>query len=204
MNFKNYLEITMSAGQLFFTMPYFSKAIHVGDMENYRVLSFKHTNLTYYGLEDKPKPQGFITKLFKKPKCKMICFISTAPKGEFEEILEVYTIPEFQRKQFATKLIFFLKSYLQKSFLMGNVQGESGQTLVKSLSRTGRFTMMWLNIETGERHDYDFRTDNANSQPYRSRAEPTKWQILIEGNQIPLRDVFANPYCTTYFFNEND
>lgn len=189
MNFKKYMEMTMSAGQLFFTMPDFSKATHIGDTENHKILHYEHQGTNVYGIAVDDKPMGYLQTMSK--------IISNEP---VEEILKIYVESQFRGQNLMKKLIFFLKSWLNKSFLMGRVQSQDGQKLIQSLAKTQRFPIFWLNIKTGEKHPYEFGKDHANAQPYRSFEKPTDWQILIEGlkNNESLIDSIP------VFMEEND
>ncbi len=64
MNFKKYMEMTMSAGQLFFTMPDFSKATHIGDTENHKILHYEHQGTNVYGIAVDDKPMGYLQTTF--------------------------------------------------------------------------------------------------------------------------------------------
>ena len=68
----------------------------------------------------------------------------------------------------------------KKSLVFGDVQSRLGQEFVKSVGRSGRFPMFWLNINTGERHNYDAEKDNFYIKPYRSIVEPTGWVVMAE------------------------
>lgn len=155
----------MSAGQINLQMPDFSQAQHIGDTENHKILHYEHNGTNIYGITVNDQPKGYL---------------QTIPKGEYEEVNQIYVEPQFRGQHLAHKLFFFLKSYLGKSFLMGNVQSKDGQAFIQSIAKTGRFTMFWLNTKTGEKHPYDVTQDQFNLDPYRSLAEPTDWQILVE------------------------
>jgi GNAT superfamily N-acetyltransferase len=182
MNFKKYAEMTMSAGELSFTMPDFSHAEHIGDYENYKILHYKYQISDVYGIAEtnSDKPIGYLQTI-----------PSEIP--DVEKINQIFVEPQFRNQNIMKKLFFFLKSWLKKSFIMGEIQSKDSQNFIKSLANTLRFPMFWINVKTKEKHEYDPSKDNFNLQPYRSMLEPTDWRILIEGLHDNKRLIDAIP-----------
>jgi hypothetical protein len=189
-DFKTFVqEMTMSVGQLDFSMPDFSQAKHIGDTEKHKILHYEYGGTNVYGITVEDRPVGYLQTISKN-------ILGT----QVEEINQMYVEPQFRGKHLMTKLFFFLKSWLSKSFLAGNIQSADGQEQIKSLALTQRFPMFWFNITTGEKHPYDPEKDHFSLQPYRNAGEPTDWQILIEGLKDNTRLIDSVPQ----FLEQND
>ena len=179
-SFKEHVsEMTMSAGIFNMPLPDLTDAEYIGDIEIYRVICKKIGEETAYGLTlDDNVP---------------LCFLTTRSKNvfskDYEEIIQIQTKPEYRGKNLAKNLLFFIKSFLKKSLLLGDIQSRDGQAFSKSIAQTGRFPMFWLNAKTGEMYPYEHEKDNFTIKPYRSVSEPTGWQIMIESLETPLQSV---------------
>jgi hypothetical protein len=202
MEFKDWLNETLTVGGLNFEMPDFSQAKHIGDVgggEN-KILHYEYGGTNVYGITVDDKVVGYLQTMFKE--------ILGKP---YEEIKQIYVEPQFRGRNLMLKLLFFVKSYLKKSFVGGEVQSQDGQGFIRSLARTKRFPMFWFNTETGERHPYDPVADYKIIQPYRGALEPTVWRVLIEGlnnessvrleNAIPRFFNLKDPYCRVNLFD---
>lgn len=173
----------MSAGSINLTMPDFTNAAHIGDTENHKILHLQQNNANFYGITVNDQAVGYLMTAIKD--------VASNP---IEEIVQVYVEPQFRGQNLITKLIFFLKSWLKKPFLVGNIQSRDGQAIIQAMARTQRFPMFWVNVKTGEKSPYNPDEDHFSLQPYRSLLEPTDWQILIEalsedGNQRLITSV---------------
>ena len=141
-NFKDFIEMTLSFGQMLSQeMPDFSGAQHIGDIENNKII-FKNINgHDCYGITVDDKPR---------------CFVYVGQKNiqgrDYLELRNIYTDEAFRGQNLAKKLLFFLKNVEQKSVVFGDVQSQLGQQLVKSVAKSNRFPLFWLNITTGEKH----------------------------------------------------
>jgi hypothetical protein len=159
MNFKDFLhEMTFSAGQQDFAYePDFSQAQKIGELNGYDIL---HNDLGYCLSKDG----------------KVYTWILI----QGEEIQAVRTIPEARKQHLAENLLFWLKSYLNKSLVFGRVMSNDAIAWIKMLANSGRFNMFWLNIKTKERQPYNSAEDRPNLKPFRSLATATDWRVFIE------------------------
>jgi hypothetical protein len=159
----------MSFGQANYIMPDFSEAKHIGDVENNKISYQRIGEADYYAITAGDKP---------------VCFIQTKIiniRGiDYNYLQNIFTEEEYRNKNLAKKLLFFLKNVEHKSFILGDKQSRLGQEFNKSLARSGRFPMFWLNTNTGEKHPYDYNLDNFTLAPYRSLEKPTEWVIMLE------------------------
>jgi hypothetical protein len=178
--FKEYLsEMTMSYNQdSFLSMQDFSNAKHIGDL-GYRKILYKQINgLDFYAItEENPN------KLpdHNNPVCWLQVQNQNVLGKDYLQLRNIFTEKEFRGKNYGKNLLFFLRNVEEKSFIFGDTQSELGQLFVRSVAKSGRFPMFWINVKTGEKHEYDFEKDNKNIKPYRSSLEPTDWQIISEG-----------------------
>jgi hypothetical protein len=170
MQFKKWLEMTMSYGQMQdLPFPDFTQAQHIGDIEHHKILHTQINNIDYYAITVDNQPATY-TQTQQK----------TIQGKSYEEINLIQTLPEYRNQNLAKKLIFFLKTSLKKSFLLGDKQSRLGQAFAQSLAKTQKFPMYWLNTQTGEKHPYDPTTDHFTKAPYRHVYDVTDWQIMIE------------------------
>lgn len=185
MDFRNFLdEMTMSYGKMQdFPFPDFSDAQHVGDIEHSKILYKQLNGLDIYAItaDDTEKP---------------VCYIQTQPQNiqgmNFLNINFVQTLPEFRGKNFAKKLVFFIKTHLKQHLLFGDRQSRLGQIFIQSIAKTKRFDMFWINVKTGEQHPYDYEKDHFSLHPYRGLGDTTDWQIMIESLQSTKQEQFLN------------
>lgn len=167
--------MTMSYGQdAFLSMQDFSDAKYIGDIERSRVLYKKINGLDFYAITEDDQPDS------NKP----ISWVQVQNKNiagkDYLEIKNIFTEQKFRGQNYAKKILFFLRNVEKKSFVFGDIQSELGQALVKSVAKSNRFPMFWLNAKTGEKHDYHFEKDYPDTKPYRSFEKPTDWQIIAE------------------------
>lgn len=162
----------MSFGQASYSMPDFTGAEYIGDVEQNKILHKNIIGFDYYVITIDGKP---------------VCFIQTQSKAilgkDYLEIENVFTEEPYRGKNLAKKLLFFLRNVEKKSFVMGDKQSKLGQDFIKSISKTSRFPMFWLNIKTNEKHPYNHDADYFTLKPYRSLEKPTDWVVIIEGTE---------------------
>jgi hypothetical protein len=163
MQFKQFVnEMTFSAGQQdFHKDPDFADSKRVGEFNGFEI---SQNNNFFFILKDK-KLAGWVK-------------ISTSPHGEVIEAIRI--LPEFRRQHLAENFLFWLKSYLKKNIIFGDTMSDDAILWLKWLASTGRFSIFWLNIRTGEKHFYDGDKDNKTLKPYRHQLEPTDWRVLFE------------------------
>lgn len=169
-----------------YPFPDFSDAEHIGDIEHNKVI---HKNI-------KDGLDNYAITVNDNP----VCYIQSQRKiiqGEsYEDINLVQVLPNFRNQNLAKKLIFFLKTHLKKSLLLGDRQSELGRTFARSLAKTQRFNMFWINAKTGEKHLYnvqkDLEKDQMTLHPYINWGDITDWQIMIEALQETKQERFLN------------
>jgi hypothetical protein len=157
----------------YLSMPDFTGAEHIGDIGKNKIIHKKYKDADLYAISVDDKPVSFIQTIDKN-----ILGV------DYKEIQNVFTEKDFRGQNFCKNIIFFLRNVEKKMLMLGNVQSRLGQELNKSLAKTGRFPMFWLNTLTGEKHPYDYKNDFYDSKPYRSVGEPTGWQLIIEVSKI--------------------
>jgi hypothetical protein len=172
MDFKQF-EMTLSFGQTQdYPMPDFTGAEHIGDIEQYKILHKQFNGVDCYAITVVEKP---------------VCCIQTQPieilGNTYTCLQNIFTEKDYQNQKFAKNLLFFLRNVEKKSMILGDAQSRAGQEFNKSIARTKRFPMFWLNTITGEQHPYDPEKDHFELKPYRDVNKATEWVIMIEGEQ---------------------
>lgn len=191
-NFEDYInERTMSFGaDNTLQMPDFSNAKHIGDIEDNKILFKQINGINSYAIAVGDKPVGFIYTRNKNVMGK-----------DYLEIQAIFTEPEYRGKNFAKKLLFFMRNIEKQSLIFGDVQSRLGQSMIKSAGKSGRFPMFWLNTDTGEKHPYDFEKDDFNLKPYRGLGSPTGWVVMIEGFEgSPFTSRFLEQTNGNYYY----
>ena len=167
------------------SMQDFSGAEYIGDIEQNKILYKKINGLDFYAISENESPISFIQVQTRNILGK-----------DYLEIRNIFTKEEYRGQNYAKKLLFFLKNVEKKSFVFGDIQSKLGQLLVRSVSKSNRFPMFWLNIKTGDKQEYEPEKDNPNLKPYRSFFQQTDWVVIAES--------LRGESFTSRFLTEND
>lgn len=181
--FKEFMsEMTMSYGvEPYLGIQDFSGAKHIGDIQSSRILYKQINGLDFYGITEDDNPDKSANFDPNKPVGWVQVQNQNIAGKDYLQIRNIFTEKEFRGQNYAKKILFFLRNVEKKSFVFGDRQSELGQALVKSVAKSKRFPMFWLNIETGEKHDYDATKDFPDVKPYRSWGGVTDWVVIAEG-----------------------
>src|ERR1039458_2387875 len=137
--FKEYLsEMTMSFNvDTFLGTQDFSNAEHIGDVEQSKILYKKINGLDYYAITESNNPDR-VASYFQVQNQNIL-------GKDYLELRNVHTEEELRGQHYAKNLLFFLRKIEKRSLVFGDIQSRLGQGLVKSVGRSGRFPMFWLN-----------------------------------------------------------
>jgi GNAT superfamily N-acetyltransferase len=187
-SFKEFLLEMTNKKMQEYPFPDFSNAQHIGDIEHNKII---HKNV-------KDGVDLYAITVDEKPVCYIQSQIKVIRGESYEDINFIQVLPEFRDQDLAKKLIFFLKTHLKKSLLLGDRQSESGRAFARSLYKSQRFNMFWINTKTGEKHSYDaqkdLEKDKMTLSPYRSWGDVTGWQIMIEALQETKQERFLDKF----------
>jgi hypothetical protein len=167
-SFKNfYDEMVMSVGEQDFSMdPDFTEAKKIVQIGNYDILRLQN------GIQD----------CYAISIDQQVCsWIILRPYGNMEQIHSVRTLPQYRRQHLADNLLIWLTGNIDKDIISSDIMSDDAIEWRKFLSKSGRIAQYWLNIKTGEEHEYNPDLDNADLKPYRSRL-PTDWRLVIRKN----------------------
>src|SRR5437879_3529555 len=100
----------MSFGRYAQNIPPFSNSKHIGDIEDHKILFFQQNGFDYYGLTVGDE---------------VVSFVATKPRKikelDVQELWSLVTSDKYKGQNLAKKLLFFIKSFLSKSIIFGDV-----------------------------------------------------------------------------------
>ena len=176
-HFKDFVaEMTMKAGDL---EPHLRRSfdylltfdddelVHIGDIDDVKVMK---TRVADYDVHLLVKGSDRIGYMLGRLQPDMLM------------IEEWYVVSTERRKNLGEKYLYFLKNTLHLKVLMGNVHSTATQAFLKKLALHKRFELSWYNVDTKQTKPFDQETYEL--------TKPSKWQVLIESDDIAVFNTF--------------
>lgn len=163
------------------------EGVHTGDQDAKPIIRAEYNSNVLLGIMNNDGLTSFIT--FKKE----------IDANGFNELGVIYTKPEYRNMKDAHRLLWFAKDQDKIAFISSGVQSEDGHTLMRSLAKSKRFDMHWLNDDTNEKREY-VEAEDVYPSEYRKLDTKTGWRIIIEAAHAPLFesryvDFVKNVWC---------
>lgn len=98
---------------------------------------------------------------------------TTAANQKLFQLKVFFSLPEYRQQGDVSRLLWFIKHQLKQNIIFYGWQSDDAVNVIDSLSKTGRFNVLWLDTDSGKTEDYagnDKRTDN----------QINNWKIVIE------------------------
>lgn len=159
------------------TFDYLDKhGTHVGDQDGYSIYSAKYNATILYGVRIKDGT--------------LVTVLVGNSIGDTFHLQVIHTLQQHRNLNHAIRLLWFVKNQESKQIIDYGAQTADGIRFVQALARSGRFTVVWYNLQTKEKIKYSPEEDGIDNAPYRGMQQ-TPWRILIEGEQTPTFERYA-------------